>query len=190
VYQPCAFAHAALDRLEQEMAKMTALTFPTNLYDGTGYLILGGGSILNGTYDAYDIGLDHVGFPSAWNARFEDDGREVVFEAAAVNGIQLTRKIYVPDDSGWARFLEIVTNTKSTAVTYSLNLNTNLGSDGSTYVVQTSSGDLTLDRKRPLDRHRRRKRHLGSNHVARLRWRGWGRACRNGAPVGQPQHAL
>ena len=50
---------------------MTALTFPTNLYDGTGYLwdILGGGSILNGTYDAYDIGLDHVGFPSAWNAR-------------------------------------------------------------------------------------------------------------------------
>jgi Ca2+-binding RTX toxin-like protein len=142
------FRAAALDRLEQEMAKMTALTFPTNLYDGTGYLwdILGGGSILNGTYDAYDVGLDHVGFPSAWNARFEDDGRELVFEAAAVNGIQLTRKIYVPDDSGWARFLEIVTNTKSTTVTYSLNLDTNLGSDGSTVLVRTSSGDAALDR--------------------------------------------
>jgi Ca2+-binding RTX toxin-like protein len=127
---------------------MTALTFPTNLYDGTGYLwdILGGGSILNGTYDAYDIGLNNLDFPSAWNARPEDDGREVVFEAAAVNGIQLTRKIYVPEDSGWARFLEIITNTTSTTVTYSLDLNTNLGSDGSTVLVQTSTGDAALDR--------------------------------------------
>src|SRR5512144_2736174 len=109
---------------------MTALTFPTNLYDGNGYLwdIAGGGSIWNGTADAYDIGLSNHNFPPSWSARPEDDGREIVFEAAAVNGIQLTRKIYVPEDSGWARFLEIVTNTKSTTITYSLNLNTNLGS--------------------------------------------------------------
>ena len=54
----------------------------------------------------------------------------------------------MPDDSGWARFLEIVTNTESTTVTYSLNINTNLGSDGSTY-------SPNLERRSTLDRNDR-----------------------------------
>lgn len=98
---------------------MTAITLPQSLYDGTGYLwdIYPAGSIINGTYDAYDGGLYHRGFPYGRGASTEDEGREVVIDGASASGIQLTRKIYVPDDQGWARFLEIVTNTGSTTVT-------------------------------------------------------------------------
>ncbi len=122
---------------------MALISLPTNLFDSSGFLwdIQGNGNIINGTNDAFDGGLNLNGFPFFSNGDTEDDGREIAIGTASIDGVEVQRKIYVPEDESFARFLEIVTNTGSSAVDYTVNLNTNLGSDSSTIVVDTSSGD-------------------------------------------------
>ncbi|MBE9037888.1 calcium-binding protein [aff. Roholtiella sp. LEGE 12411] len=126
---------------------MTDITLPINLFDSSGFLwdIQSNGSIGDGTNDAYDGGLNLTNFPSFNTAQTEENGREVVLGAASVDGVEVQRKIYVPEDQSWARFLEIVTNTSSSTVNYTVNLNANLGSDGGTVLVSTSSGDNVFD---------------------------------------------
>ncbi|MCA9262595.1 MAG: lamin tail domain-containing protein [Planctomycetales bacterium] len=100
------------------------------------------GSINNGSIDAYDGGLRLDNFGGGTSA-VEEFGREVVIGPAPIFGtdVEITRKIYVSPTNGFARFLEIVTNTGSTSTTYPLQVRTNLGSDGNTNLVGTSSGD-------------------------------------------------
>ncbi|MCA1995102.1 MAG: hypothetical protein LDL41_24095, partial [Coleofasciculus sp. S288] len=126
---------------------MTEIFLPTNLFDASGFLwdIQGNGNINDGTNDAYDGGLILNGFPFFETAQTEDNEREIVIGSANIDGIELTRKIYVPEDQSWARFLEIVTNTSSSTVNYTVDLYTNLGSDDSTVLVETSSGDTVFD---------------------------------------------
>jgi RHS repeat-associated protein len=124
-----------------------------NLYDASGYQwdIQSDGNIYNGTNDAYDGGLYHADwdldyyFPSFSTALTEHDGREIVIGPATINGVQVTRKIYVPTDQSFARFLEIVYNPGSSTVNYTVPISTNLGSDSSTQCISTSSGDTTFD---------------------------------------------
>jgi Ca2+-binding RTX toxin-like protein len=99
----------------------------------------------DGTNDAYDGGLNLNGFPFLGTAETEDNGREIVIGSANIGSVEVTRKIYVPEDQSWARFLEIVTNTSSSTVNYTVQLNTNLGSDSSTVLVSTSSGDTIFN---------------------------------------------
>ncbi|QFS44263.1 calcium-binding protein [Nostoc sphaeroides] len=123
---------------------MSEIFLPTDLFDSSGFRwdIQGDGNINNGTVDAYDGGLIlNNFFPFLNTAQTEDNGREVVIEPVFIDQVQVQRKIYVPEDQSWARFLEIVTNTSSATVNYTVNLNTNLGSDDSTVLVSTSSGD-------------------------------------------------
>ncbi|MBG1266796.1 calcium-binding protein [Nostoc sp. WHI] len=122
---------------------MPDIFLPTNLFDSSGFLwdIQENGIIVNGTSDAYDGGLILNNFPFFNPAQTEDNGREVVIGPAFIDQVQVQRKIYVPEDQSWARFLEIVTNTSSETVNYTVSLNTNLGSDDSTVLVSTSSGD-------------------------------------------------
>ena len=124
------------------------IDLPINLIDGTGFLwdIQFDGSISNGTIDAYDGGLVHNGFFTFINGGVaEDGGREIVLgPAVPVDGIEVTRKIYVSSDQGFARFLEIVTNTSNVSTDYAVSLSTNLGSDGGTIVVGTSDGDASF----------------------------------------------
>ena len=115
----------------------------TNLTDGSGFLwdIQDNGTILNGSIDAYDSGLALNGF-GTFTPTLEDAGREVVFGPQLVGQVSVSRKVYVPGSgTGFARYLEIITNTGTTATTHTVTLSTNLGSDSSTTVVGTSSGD-------------------------------------------------
>jgi subtilase family serine protease len=124
--------------------EVTSISLPINLFDGDGFRwdIQRDGNINDGSNDAYDGGLFHNGFPTFTSGLAEDDGREVVIGPATVSGLQVTRKIHVPTDQGYARFLEIVTNPSESAVNYTVSIRSNLGSDGSTIVVGTSGGDL------------------------------------------------
>ncbi len=126
---------------------MTEVSLPINLFDSSGFLwdIQGDGNINNGTDDAYDGGLRLSDFPFFDNAQTEDNEREVAIGLASVNDVEVTRKVYVPEDQSWARFLEIVTNPSSSTVNYTVNLDTNLGSNGSTVLVDTSSGDTVFN---------------------------------------------
>jgi ELWxxDGT repeat protein len=118
-----------------------------NLTDGAGFLwdITSSGAIQNGTSDAFDLGLRLAGnltFPFSGLQRLtEDGGREIVIGTAVFGDVQIIRKIYVPADQSYARFLEVVTNNGSASLTQRVPVFTDLGSDGGTVVVGTSSGD-------------------------------------------------
>lgn len=116
------------------------------LYDATGYRwdIQGNGNISDGTSDAYDGGMHHTGFPGFASAQTEEGGREIVIGPATIGGVQVTRKIYIPGDQSFARFLEIVYNPGVSSVNYTVPIYTNLGSDGDEPFVMTSSGDSTV----------------------------------------------
>ncbi|MFV2070718.1 MAG: pre-peptidase C-terminal domain-containing protein, partial [Pirellulales bacterium] len=118
-----------------------------NLVDGNGFLwdIQPDGQINNGTDDAYDGGLRHNGFPWLSSGSSEMNGREIIIGPATIGQVRVTRKIYVPDDQGFARFLEIVTSTSAMPVEYTLGIHSNLGWDFGTRLVGTSLDDGIWD---------------------------------------------
>ena len=104
------------------------------------------GSIEDGTDDAFDGGLVHVGFPRTNYGVYEEDYEEIVLGPYQYGNVSVARKIYVPEESafGFARFLEVVTNNGASAVNHTLTIRTDLGSDAATQLVATSSGGTTV----------------------------------------------
>ncbi len=125
----------------------TPVPLPRFLFDGTNFQwdISGNGSIGDGSSDAYDGGLVHRNFPFLSSGLAEDSGREIVIGPATVGGASVTRKIFIPSNQGYARFLEIVTNPTASTLNYTVFIDTNLGSDGSEVIVATSSGDTIFN---------------------------------------------
>ncbi|MFV2070653.1 MAG: PPC domain-containing protein, partial [Pirellulales bacterium] len=128
------------------------VTLPVFLNDAEGFLwdIQNDGNIGDGSSDAFDGGLRLLDFPFLANAQAEDAGREIVFGPEAIPGttnLNVTRKVFVPEDQSYARFLEIVTNTSDTRQAFTVRLDTNLGSDNQTAIIATSvdDGQFTSD---------------------------------------------
>ena len=115
------------------------------VYDSLGFEwdIMGNGGISNGTIDAYDGGhqlsVDGEEFP--WFYTGVADGRELTIGPATLGSVEVTRQVYVPLDAAFARFVDLYENTTDAAVTFTVSMETNLGSDSSTATVGTSSGD-------------------------------------------------
>jgi len=122
-----------------------------DLFDGDGFEwdIRGNGEISNGTSDAYDGGLElavnGASFPFQSEGFLELGGRQVRIGPVELGGLRVTRRIYVPDDERFARFLEVLDNPSSVAQTATVLLETDLGSDGGTVLVATSSSDAVFD---------------------------------------------
>lgn len=140
----------------------------TNLNDPLGFLWdireTNWGEMLNGTSDAYDswpqlcvtTNLATVGNCPSFQTfdangvagTLELNGRQVVTTTLTISGLQVTRKIYVPDTGmlGYARYLNILDNPGMVAVTVKVligsvdNSFANLGSDSSTVLAATSDG--------------------------------------------------
>src|SRR5262249_26930340 len=72
--------------------------------------------------------------------------RELVFQTQTfpVANLQVTRKVFVPDNSDFVRWLNIVTNTETTARQVGITLQGLLGSGSDTKIGATSSGDSTI----------------------------------------------
>ncbi len=129
------------------------------IYDGSFGVFKGdgatheGGSLLslvqNGVSTAF------TGSPLATGGGIEQDG---------LDGLNVTRKIYVPSDGYFARYLELLSNPGSTDITVGVQLNSYLRSatedfkdnSGATqaftdvpHILLTSSGDTTLDVANP-----------------------------------------
>jgi len=126
------------------------ITLPTVLIDGIGFLwdIFAGGFIGDGTNDAFDGGLFlQVGgesFPAFADALTDDGGQTIIIEAN-VNGLEVTRNIFVPSsDEGFARYIEILRNTSAALVATTVRISGNLGSDSATQVIATSSSDTVF----------------------------------------------
>lgn len=130
--------------------------FDVDLYDATAELwdIDGDGSIGDGTDDSYDsmfeLNIDGVGFPyqtpGTPETQIEDDYEVALGPVIGMSGLDVTRKIFVSQDRGFARFVEILTNNGVATVTVDVRIEGNLGSDESSDLVHySSSGDMIVD---------------------------------------------
>ncbi|MAE61173.1 MAG: hypothetical protein CMJ49_07435, partial [Planctomycetaceae bacterium] len=89
------------------------------LFDGLGFEweIMGNGGISDGSSDAYDGGHEMSGFGFDSIADLEAGGRELVLNSTSqISGLDVTRKTYVPDNDGFARFLDLFTNNTAAPI--------------------------------------------------------------------------
>jgi hypothetical protein len=146
-----------------------AINLPANLFDANDFIfnIQSNGSIVDGTNSVYggDFGTNRGGFvldviaggtPNRFTGNgfgtTEQNGREVVIRQDALAGLNVTRKIYLPQDGYFARYLEILTNPGSSPVTVDLRVTSNVRPFNGTPAVQTtSSGDNLVDVSDPIN---------------------------------------
>jgi hypothetical protein len=139
-----------------------SVDLPLDLFDGNGFRwdIQTDGRIRYGTYNAYYYssygGLDlyRITLPDAYYDDFnvysdaiaEDQGRELTIGPHVFSGrdLEVSRKIFVPDDDAFARYLEMLENTGTSDMTVRIYIRTYLGSGGDTEIIHTSSGDRSL----------------------------------------------
>lgn len=69
-------------------------------------------------------------------------GRQYVFPVQTVGGLHVQRKVYVPPNDKFARWMNYFTNTTGSPITFSISIANNLGSDSNTVITGSSSGDL------------------------------------------------
>jgi hypothetical protein len=110
----------------------------------------GGGaelSVLSDAFDGYNalevtVGAGAPVFYNNVGAASSDcDGRQILMPAMTVGGVQVSRKLYVPADDGFARWVNTVSNTSGADQTVTLRMVSDLGSDAGTRIGMTSSGD-------------------------------------------------
>jgi hypothetical protein len=128
-----------------------AVTLPTNLFDFNSFKfdIQTDGTLNDGTRDAYDGGLHLSLFSGGVEQAFtgsnvaftEENGSQVVIQQIGLANLNVTRKIYVPSTGYFARYMEILTNSGTAPVNVDAQIFSNLGSDGGTRIIATSSGD-------------------------------------------------
>jgi hypothetical protein len=71
--------------------------------------------------------------------------RQVVFPQQVSGSITMQRKVFVPDNDAFARWLNYFTNTGATPQTVTAVIANNLGSDSNTIVVTSSNGNSTAE---------------------------------------------
>ena len=67
--------------------------------------------------------------------------RQVQYPAKAIGGLSVTRKVFVPTNDRFIRWMNYFTNTTGAPITFTMITSNNLGSDSNTRVVSSSSGD-------------------------------------------------
>jgi hypothetical protein len=71
--------------------------------------------------------------------------RQVVLPVQTTGNLQIQRKVFVPDNDSFGRFLNYFTNTGGTPQTVTAVIANNLGSDNNTKVVTSSNGNATAE---------------------------------------------
>ena len=108
---------------------------------------------LSDAFDGYGVvtvgGADFASAP-ADSCTLEEGGQEVVYPEQTLGGLQVGVKFYAsPRGIGFGRWLASIRNASAAPVATTYEFSGNLGSDGSTFIVTTSSGDAaasTADR--------------------------------------------
>jgi uncharacterized repeat protein (TIGR01451 family) len=152
----------------------------TTLYDANnfGYQLRENGAIQDGSPGSMyggDFGGNRGGFlldliVGGTTNRFagsafggsEENGREIAIHQDNLGGLNVTRKMYVPRDGYFVRYLEFLNNPSASPVTATVKLSSNFRfiskvQNGFTFnreprIVSTSSGDATLDISNPAAR--------------------------------------
>lgn len=77
--------------------------------------------------NAFTMDVDGAPFPCLRAAAFEDDRRELRLEGRLVSDLLVTRKVFVSPTGGFTRYLEVLTNPRTTAQTVSVSVGGELG---------------------------------------------------------------
>ncbi|MFQ5788980.1 MAG: carboxypeptidase regulatory-like domain-containing protein [Acidobacteriota bacterium] len=76
----------------------------------------------------------------------EESGREIVTALEDIGGVRVRRKVFVPREGYFARYLEVLENLSPDAVAVSASVVSNLNNaNGSPQIVSTSRGDTLID---------------------------------------------
>jgi uncharacterized repeat protein (TIGR01451 family) len=67
--------------------------------------------------------------------------RQVVFPAQTIGPLSVNRKVFVPNNDQFIRWMNFFTNTSGAPVTFTMTTANNLGSDANTIIVNSSNGD-------------------------------------------------
>lgn len=71
--------------------------------------------------------------------------RQVVLPAQTTGNLRMQRKVFVPDNDSFGRFLNYFTNTGGSPLTVTAVIANNLGSDNNTQIVTSSNGNATAE---------------------------------------------
>ena len=183
------------------LLKNNSTYFPVSLYDanGLGYFVDQAGTVRSS--DGYDFSANGglkleietggvtTAFAGSGVGTLEAGGRQVVARQLSLAGLDVTRRVFVPSDGYFARFVDVLTNPGTSPVTVNLWMTsyTTLSS-----LITTSSGDTTIRRGRrghgrPLVHDRQLDGRLVHYAGARVRFR---RPRRGGPRVGRRVRAL
>jgi len=96
--------------------------------------------------DAYRLFIDVAGGSGSTGftgnaVSTEEAGREFVMGPQTIDGLEVTRKVYVPAGERWVRHLIIINNPTGSAITTDIDIVNDLGSDSNTANYATQSGD-------------------------------------------------
>ncbi len=102
-----------------------------NAFDGDGRLLVGGAPFQ----------------PASSNYRLTDTGQSIVTADGTLAGLTVNRKVTVPNtgNEDFARTVDTFTNSTASAITTTVTIVGNLGSDAATRVFATSDGDTVVE---------------------------------------------
>lgn len=106
----------------------------------------GGGTTSTDFSDAFDgyagIRINDTSYSDNGSVSFECAGRQLVYNPQTMGSLVVSRKVYVPDNDEFVRWLNLITNTSGSPVAVTLRMYNDLGSDSYTTIHNTSSGDM------------------------------------------------
>ena len=139
------------------------IALPTTRYDANDFVFdlqpdasigLGYSSVFAGDFASNGRGLllDIVAagtttrFAGASTASVEESGQEISSTQNDINGLEVTRKVFVPRTGYFARYLERLSNPTTQPITVDVRILSNLRPYlGSPRIISTSSGDAVVD---------------------------------------------
>ncbi len=130
----------------------TTFGSPHGLPFDVSFNCLGAGELLQGYHNAFDgdgrLLVGGVTFEPA-NASYSltDAGQSIVTADATLARLTVRRKVTVPNtgNEDFARTVDTFTNSTASAITTTVTIVGNLGSDGATWVFTTSDGDTIVE---------------------------------------------
>lgn len=113
----------------------------------------GGGTVATSLSDAFDgyngLIVNGVSYNNNGLVSLECIGpisnieRQIVYNPQTIGNLSVSRKVFVPDDDEFIRWINVITNTGAGIENVILSTSNNLGSDASTLIVTSSDGNST-----------------------------------------------
>src|SRR6185312_9411983 len=80
----------------------------------------------------------------ATTAQVEQNRRQFVVQQTGIAGLTVTRKIFVPADGYFSRYLEVLSNTTASPISVDVRVTSTMRAPNAQRAIDTSSGDTTV----------------------------------------------